>query len=430
VVASISLTWVTTRAAGYTAFTLLTLSVALGLVLSSPLRSKRWPRFATTELHRFVTLLTLVFIGVHVLVAMLDRFISFRLVEVLVPFTSHYRPLWMGLGIVSAYLAAAVWASSWLQRRIGYSWWRRMHYATFAVYAGAAAHGLGSGSDAGWAWSRAIYVASFVIVGGLLIMRLPARDRPAPARANARPRVERAHRSASAPAMAAGMAAAGGVVAPAAHHGTAIPAGTTIPVAPDAGAGASAAGGHADDAAADAGKADATGAATAGPGTPLGTRIASDAHAGTTASNARGWVEAAYPPVHAAGFSARLDGRLWQGPNGDGAMLVALDGALHSGFDGQLQLRVFGRMAPGTSRLEVVDNRLWLLGRDGTTWTGRIELFDSLRLRGAITAQRAGARPLTLEIDLFGFTGEATSGMVRALPNAGADADPATSLVS
>jgi predicted ferric reductase len=160
VVASLSLTWVTTRAAGYTAFALLTVSVALGLVLSSSLRSTRWPRFATTDLHRFVTLLTLVFIGVHVAMAMLDRFISFSLVEVLVPFASHYRPLWMGLGIVSAYLAAAVWASSWLQRRIGYAWWRRLHFATFAVYAGAAAHGLGSGSDTGWAWSRAIYVAS------------------------------------------------------------------------------------------------------------------------------------------------------------------------------------------------------------------------------------------------------------------------------
>src|SRR6266498_1372792 len=37
VVASLSMTWVATRAAGYTAFALLTASVALGLLLSSPL---------------------------------------------------------------------------------------------------------------------------------------------------------------------------------------------------------------------------------------------------------------------------------------------------------------------------------------------------------------------------------------------------------
>jgi methionine sulfoxide reductase heme-binding subunit len=359
VVASVSLTWVTTRAAGYTAFALLTVSVSLGLVLSSPIRSARWPRFATTELHRFVTLLTLVFIGVHVLVAMLDRFISFSLVEVLVPFTSHYRPLWMGIGIVSAYLALAVWASNWLQRRIGYAWWRRLHYASFAVYAGAAAHGLGSGSDSGWAWSRIIYVVSFVIVGGLLIVRIPAGDRRAPARSTARPRAN--------------------------PHGAPGPARGTA-VAPES-------------------------RTVGGPG----------AH--PAASAARG---TALGPA-SAGFSARLDGRLWQGPNGDGAVLVGLDAALHSGFGGELRLRVFGRVPPGTTQLEVVDNRLWLRGWDGTTWSGRIEVFDSLRLRGAIVAQTAGARPLTLEISLFGISGEATSGTVRALPNGSAGGIPTRS---
>jgi hypothetical protein len=170
------MTLVATRAAGYTAFALLTASVALGLLLSSPLRPIRWPRFATTELHRFVTLLTLLFIAIHVLVALLDSFIGFSLSDVLVPFTSNYRRVWMGLGIVSAYLAAALWASSWLQRRIGYRWWRRLHFGTFGVYVGAALHGLGSGSDSGWAWSWIIHVASFALIGGLLVMRLPDRD--------------------------------------------------------------------------------------------------------------------------------------------------------------------------------------------------------------------------------------------------------------
>src|SRR6266545_1825119 len=90
VVASLSMTLVATRAAGYTA-------VALSLLLSSPLRPIRWPRFATTELHRFVTLLTLLFIAIHVLVALLDSFIGFSLSDVLVPFTSNYRRVWMGL---------------------------------------------------------------------------------------------------------------------------------------------------------------------------------------------------------------------------------------------------------------------------------------------------------------------------------------------
>ena len=132
------LTWIVARAAGFTAYGLLTGSVVLGLALGLRWRSPRWPRWATTELHRFVTLLTLVFLGLHVLLA-LDGYMRFRPVELLVPFANHCRPLWTGLGVVAAWLALAVWASTWLQGLIGYRAWRRLHLATFVVYATATA---------------------------------------------------------------------------------------------------------------------------------------------------------------------------------------------------------------------------------------------------------------------------------------------------
>ena len=113
------LTWIVARAAGFTAYGLLTGSVVLGLALGLRWRSPRWPRWATTELHRFVTLLTLIFLGLHIVALALDDYMRFGLVELLVPFANPYRPLWTGLGVVAAWLALAVWASSWLQGRIG-----------------------------------------------------------------------------------------------------------------------------------------------------------------------------------------------------------------------------------------------------------------------------------------------------------------------
>src|SRR5215211_527915 len=95
------------RAAGFTAYGLLTGSVVLGLALGLRWRSPRWPRWATTELHRFVTLLTLVFLGLHVVLLALDGYMRFRPVELLVPFANHYRPLWTGLGVVAAWPAPA-----------------------------------------------------------------------------------------------------------------------------------------------------------------------------------------------------------------------------------------------------------------------------------------------------------------------------------
>jgi hypothetical protein len=360
----VSLTWVTTRAAGYTSFVLLTVSVALGVLLSSQWRSRRWPRFATTELHRFVTLLTLVFIAIHVVVALLDQFIRFSLIEVLVPFINHYRPLWTGLGIIAAYLATAVWLSTWLQRRIGYHWWCWLHYATFAVYAAAAVHGIGSGSDTGSLWSWAIYLASFALVGGLLALRLGARDQDV-----------------AQPAQALTTEAAGAVEASAPVASV-----TPGPVA----------------SAATSGAATATAAAAAGPTPPpVGT----------------GWAEHAAEP----GFSAQLEGRMQQGPDGNGGIVVRLDGTLWGGFDGSLRLLVQGWVPPRAGRLQVTGNRLYLQRRTGSVYRGRISVFDGMRLRGHVSPDRAGAPQLAVMIDLYGLRAGVVSGTVRAVP-AGLDA--------
>jgi predicted ferric reductase len=173
------LTWIVARAAGFTAYGLLTGSVVLGLALGRRWRSPRWPRWATTELHRFVTLLTLVFLGLHVLLLALDGYMRFGLAELLVPLANHYRPLWTGLGVVAAWLALAVWASTWLQGRIGYRAWRRLHFATYLVYGAATLHGLQAGSDGHRPWALALYAGSALTVAGLTAARLAALRRPA-----------------------------------------------------------------------------------------------------------------------------------------------------------------------------------------------------------------------------------------------------------
>ena len=112
-----TLTWEIARVGGMLAYVLVTASVALGLLLSLKATSENWPRFITNELHRFVTLVALVFTGLHTLAVLLDPFTGFSLNEVFLPLTSHYRPLWIAMGIVSAYLLVAVWASEYVRKR-------------------------------------------------------------------------------------------------------------------------------------------------------------------------------------------------------------------------------------------------------------------------------------------------------------------------
>jgi sulfoxide reductase heme-binding subunit YedZ len=172
--------WYTVRASGYTALVLLTLSMVLGLLLSLNVRSPRWPRFVTNDLHGFTTLVALVFIAIHLAATVLDPFMHFGLAGALVPFASGYRTIGMAAGIVAGYLMVAVWITSRLQRLIGWRTWRTLHYAVFAVYVLSIAHTLVTGEDGSTTWGRSIVVGSVVLVATLTALRaLGARALPA-----------------------------------------------------------------------------------------------------------------------------------------------------------------------------------------------------------------------------------------------------------
>jgi methionine sulfoxide reductase heme-binding subunit len=166
------LTWTVARAGGFLAYILLTASVVVGLVLSLGWRSRVWTRFVTTETHRFFTLVGLVFVGIHGAALLLDPFIGFGPLEIVLPGLSHYRPLWVALGIVGGYLAVAIWASEYARPRIGYRWWRRFHVLAFVAWMLATVHGIGTGTDTRTPWALAIYGTSLALVVGLLVVRL------------------------------------------------------------------------------------------------------------------------------------------------------------------------------------------------------------------------------------------------------------------
>ena len=166
-----TVTWDVARAGGFTAYILLTLSVALGLALSLRWQSARWPRLINSEMHNFLTLLSLVFTVVHIAAVWVDPFTRFGWKEMFIPLASHYRPLWMALGIVGLYLGLAIGLSTWLRPKIGYAWWRRLHVLTIGIFALVTVHGLATGSDTRTAWGIAIYAIAVVLVTGQLLLR-------------------------------------------------------------------------------------------------------------------------------------------------------------------------------------------------------------------------------------------------------------------
>jgi sulfoxide reductase heme-binding subunit YedZ len=134
------------------------------------------------DLHRFVALLALVAVALHGLTIVLDRTLRMPLAGLLLPGTSPYRPLAVALGVVSAELMALVVVSFPLRRRIGQRTWRRLHWATYAVFTLATAHGLLAGSDSARPWSRDLYlgaVGAFAFATAWRVLYRPSRPAPA-----------------------------------------------------------------------------------------------------------------------------------------------------------------------------------------------------------------------------------------------------------
>jgi sulfoxide reductase heme-binding subunit YedZ len=163
--------WYAARASGVAAYVVLSIVVCLGLTLGGKAQSRRWPRFSVEDVHRFGGLLVGSLIGVHVLTIAADSFLPFSLTQLLVPFTSSYRPLWTGLGIAAAELLLALAITNHYRKRLQYSFWRKAHYLNFVVWSLASVHGLMSGTDRGAAWLAILYGVSVASVLMLLVWR-------------------------------------------------------------------------------------------------------------------------------------------------------------------------------------------------------------------------------------------------------------------
>jgi sulfoxide reductase heme-binding subunit YedZ len=166
--------WLASRASGLLALALVTCSVALGLAMAGRLRSGPGLRIT----HEHLALAALVAIAVHGVTLLGDSWLRPGLVGIVVPFQISYRPLYTGIGVVAAYLIAALALSFYVRRRIGARTWRRLHRLTLGAYVLAVLHALGSGTDTALPGVRIALLASAGAIGALAVYRFSGRASP------------------------------------------------------------------------------------------------------------------------------------------------------------------------------------------------------------------------------------------------------------
>jgi DMSO/TMAO reductase YedYZ heme-binding membrane subunit len=174
--------WYATRASGIMALVLLTASMVLGLLTTGRARARNWPGFAQQEIHRRISMIAMVFLALHVLTSVLDTYVSIGWAAIVVPFTSGYDSVWVGVGAISLDLMLAVFVSSLLRERMKPGTWRALHWLAYLCWPVALVHTFGMGTDSGEPWVIALGVACVLSVGLAFTWKLRVTARQSTAR--------------------------------------------------------------------------------------------------------------------------------------------------------------------------------------------------------------------------------------------------------
>jgi sulfoxide reductase heme-binding subunit YedZ len=164
--------WYLIRGSGVVALLLLTGTVALGIATANHWGAAGVPRFVTAALHRSVALLSVVFLGIHVLTSILDTYVSIGAVDAFVPFAGSVHPLALGLGAVGFDLVLALVVTSLARARLGLRTWRVVHWLAYLAWPVALLHGLAMGTDAATAWNVTVVAACVLVVAAAVGWRV------------------------------------------------------------------------------------------------------------------------------------------------------------------------------------------------------------------------------------------------------------------
>ena len=345
--------WYLTRGTGVVALLLLTAGIVLGVAGSTRWRRERWPRFLVTGLHRNVTLLAILFVAVHVVTAVLDRFAPIGLLDAVVPFRSPYRPVWLGLGAVAFDLLLALVITSMLRARIGVAAWRAVHWLAYASWPIALLHTLGTGSDARSSWLQLLSIGCTGAVAAAVLWRVwTAQGGAAPVRAGA-------GLAAFAVPLALLVWAKSGPLS----HGWAARAGTPSRLLT-------------------------TGVLATGSTTPRTT--------------------AAARPLPTGAFSAPLKGRIVDSTQNSGLVVITIDATAHGAFTGRVHVALRGIPIAGGG-VQMLANVVGLLPAGSGSWdSGTVVGLQGQRILTQVKTGNGATRRFLLDLQI-----DSNAGTVR-----------------
>jgi sulfoxide reductase heme-binding subunit YedZ len=163
----------------------MTLVLVLGVVVRRQGRVPGLPRFVLVGLHRNVSLLSALFLAVHVVTAVADSYVDIGPAAAVIPFASGWRPAEVALGALAVDLLVLVVVTSLLRGRLPVRLWRWVHWSSYLLWPLAFLHGVAAGTDVRSGWALLVTLGCAGAVGGTAVVGWLVRPRRAIDRAPA-----------------------------------------------------------------------------------------------------------------------------------------------------------------------------------------------------------------------------------------------------
>ncbi|WP_018331568.1 ferric reductase-like transmembrane domain-containing protein [Actinomycetospora chiangmaiensis] len=172
--------WFVSRALGAMGLLLLSLVVVLGVLHNTSVVKNAelgLPRFVLVALHRNLSLITVVFVVLHVVTVLVTDYVHLRVVDVFVPGIALYNPIGAALGTVATDLIIAIILTSVLRSRIPRRVWFWVHWSSYLCWPVVVAHAVLNLSFRGTTWWTLVVplVSTLAIVVALLYRRRDTR---------------------------------------------------------------------------------------------------------------------------------------------------------------------------------------------------------------------------------------------------------------
>lgn len=139
--------WYLARSSGMVGWVMLTASVLWGIMLATDLFPQHRRPAWLLDLHRWLGGLTIAFVVVHLAALFADSYIEFGVLDLIVPFMAHWKPLPVALGVLAMWALVAVQLTSLIRNRLSKRVWRGIHLTSYGAFWLTSLHSTFAGTD-------------------------------------------------------------------------------------------------------------------------------------------------------------------------------------------------------------------------------------------------------------------------------------------